>query len=176
MKPKPKKSFHKIAYLGLLLSFAMIISYVENIIPTFTFAPGIKLGLANGFILLILYLYGPAEAVIINLTRIILSSLLFGSMYSFLYSVTGAAFSLLIMILLYRKNEVFSPVGIGMLGGLFHNIGQILIAFLVTKLPGIIFYVPVLVVFGLAAGSVTGLLSKLLYPTLKKIIKTEKGV
>lgn len=173
---KQKKTIIKIAYLGLFLSFSMIISYVETFIPVFPLAPGVKLGLANGFILLIFYLYGPKEAAIINLTRVILSSFLFGNMYAMIYSLSGAIISFLIMLAFYKKKDVFSPIGIGMLGGLFHNLGQIAVAFLVTHLPGLLYYVPILIASGLLCGSMTGLLCKLLYPTLNKIVSSEKGV
>ena len=175
MKSKQKLSLKKIAYLGLLLSFAMIISYVESLIPVFPFAPGVKLGLANGFILLILYLYGPFEAAIINFARVLLSALLFGSLYSLMYSLAGALLSFLIMWAFYKKKDIFSPVGIGMLGGFFHNMGQVAVAFFITHLPGLLYYLPVLAAAGLFFGAVTGLFCKMLYPTLNKIVSSDKG-
>lgn len=158
----------KIAYFGLFLAITLILSYVESLLPAFTPIPGVKLGLANCAVLLILYLYGPKEAIIINVARVVLSAFMFNGLYSLMYSLTGAVFSFLIMFVLYRKEKTFSPIGIGMLGGLFHNIGQLLIAFLVTRVKGLIYYVPVLILSGLFTGALIGLLSKLLLPYLRE--------
>ena len=170
MKSGRKQTLIKTAYLGLFLSFAMILSYLETLLPVFPFAPGVKLGLANGFILLILYLYGPWEAVTVNLARVLLSTLLFGSFYSLMYSLAGALLSFLLMALCYRKKDFFSPIGIGLLGGLAHNIGQIAVAFFVTHLPGLLYYLPILAASGLACGALTGFLTKLILPRIDRVI------
>ncbi len=175
MKSKPQNTIKKTAYLGLFLSLAMILSYVEHLLPVFPFAPGVKIGLANSFILLILYLYGPKEAACINLLRIVLSTLLFGSLYSLMYSAAGAVFSFLVMWLCYRFKDRFSSIGIGILGGLFHNLGQFLIALFVTKLPGLLFYLPILIAMGMLCGAITGSLVRIAFPRLKSILSNEKG-
>ena len=160
----------KAAYLGLFLAISLILSYVESIIPVIVPVPGIKLGLANVAILILLYLYGPREAGLINLARVIISAFMFNGLYSLMYSLTGAVFSFLIMFALYRKEKVFSPVGVGMLGGLFHNIGQVLVAFLVTRVGGLVFYLPILMVSGLFTGALVGFITKQLLPYLRKTI------
>ena len=170
---KKKIGIKKIAYLGLALSFCMLISYVESLLPVFPFAPGVKLGLSNCFILMLLYLYGPGEAALINLLRVLLSSLLFGNMYSMVYSLAGAILSFLAMWLFYKKKEWFSPIGIGLLGGFFHNLGQFLIAFFVTKTPGLIYYLPILAAMGLLCGSLTGTVGMLLMKRLESFLKKE---
>jgi heptaprenyl diphosphate synthase len=160
----------KAAYLGLFLAISLILSYVESIIPVIVPVPGIKLGLANVAILILLYLYGPREAGLINLARVIISAFMFNGLYSLMYSLTGAVFSFLIMFALYRKEKVFSPVGVGMLGGLFHNIGQVLVAFLVTRVGGLVFYLPILMVSGLFTGALVGFITKQMLPYLRKTI------
>lgn len=160
----------KIAYFGLFLAITLILSYVESILPAFTPIPGVKLGLANCAVLLILYLYGPKEAAIINVTRVVLSAFMFNGLYSLMYSLTGALFSFLIMFALYRKEKTFSPIGIGMLGGLFHNLGQLLIAFCVTRVNGLVYYVPVLILSGLFTGALIGLITRLLLPRLREMM------
>lgn len=169
---KKTKTFRKIAYLGIFLAFAMVLSYLENLIPIPIPVPGIKLGLANGCILLLLYLFGPAEAGGVNALRVVLTALLFTNLYSLFYSLSGAVFSMLVMVLFYR-NKHFSMIGVGMLGGLFHNIGQCVIAFFVTKTTAIFGFLPVLIAAGLLCGFLTGMLGKILYPRLKKGIILE---
>ena len=65
------------ANLGLLLGVALILSYVESLIPFAFGIPGMKLGLPNAAILIVLYLYGWQQALIINVLRIVVSGFLF---------------------------------------------------------------------------------------------------
>ena len=118
-----KKS--SVAFLGLFTAFAMILSYVERLIPTFVAIPGIKLGLPNIAIIVILYKFGEKEAFIISMLRVLLSSLLFTNGITMLYGLVGAALSFIVMILL--KNTL-SLVTVSILGGVVHNIGQIIVA------------------------------------------------
>lgn len=149
----------KTAYMGLFLSFALILSYVESLIPFSFGIPGVKLGLANLAVLLALYRYGWKEALILNVTRVFLSGFLFGNLFMIMYSLAGALCSFLIMCIL-KRTRGFSMMGISMAGGVCHNIGQILVAYFVTKTAGIAFYFPVLLAAGLATGLVIGLLAR----------------
>jgi len=171
-KDAAKQTFVKTAYLGMFLALAMIFSYVETLIPVIVSIPGIKLGLANGLILIILYLYGPRKAAVISIARVLLSALLFSGLYALMYSAAGAVLSLLVMSLFYKKENVFSSVGIGMLGGVAHNMAQIAIAFFITKTAGLVYYIPVLMVSGMLTGALTGFLSKLVIGYLKKLKAT----
>ena len=171
-KDAAKQTFVKTAYLGMFLALAMIFSYVETLIPVIVSVPGIKLGLANGLILIILYLYGPREAAVISIARVLLSALLFSGLYALMYSAAGAVLSLLVMSLFYKKENVFSSVGIGMLGGVAHNMAQIAIAFFITNTAGLVYYIPVLMVSGMLTGALTGFLSKLVIGYLKKLKAT----
>ena len=81
------------ATLGLLLAFALILGYVETLIPFPFGVPGMKLGLPNLAVLLVLYLFGAREALLVNICRVCLSAFMFGSLSSLLYSLAGAFFS-----------------------------------------------------------------------------------
>jgi len=155
----------KTAYMGLLLSFALILSYVESLIPFFFGVPGMKLGLANMAVLLALYLFGGREAFLLNVMRILLSSVLFGNMSTFFYSAAGGVFSFLVMLLM-KKVKKFSMIGVSMGGGVFHNMGQVLIAFLVVRTEGIFYYVPALLVMGVVTGGLNGIIAVQVYPYL----------
>lgn len=148
----------KTAYISLFLTFALILSYVESLIPFYFGIPGVKLGLANLAVILVLYQYGWKEALLLNVMRVLLSGFLFGNLFMITYSLAGASSSFLIMCLM-RKAKGFSPIGVSMAGGVFHNIGQILVAYFVTKTAGVAFYLPVLLVAGLITGLLIGLLA-----------------
>ena len=157
----------RVAFLGLFTAFAMILSFVESQIPTFVAIPGVKLGLPNIAIIIILYRFGWKEASIISLLRVLLTSLLFGTVLSMLYSIAGAVLSLIVMILL---KKILSTVTISVLGGVFHNIGQILVAIMVTETQQLIYYLPVLIISGVISGIAVGLVSAI---SVKKIERIE---
>lgn len=158
--------------LGFLLATALILSYVESLIP-FTFGiPGIKLGLPNLIVILLLYsgkkpLTGIREAALVNGMRIVLSGFLFGSLYSILYALAGAAFSFIVM-LLARKCSCFSMVGVSVLGGVFHNVGQIMVAMLVVETFAVLYYLPFLIVSGVVTGALLGLAGMEVLPYLQQ--------
>lgn len=157
----------KTAYMGVLLSFALILSYVESLIPFYFGAPGIKLGLANLAVVLVLYRYGWKEAAVLNGMRVLLAGFLFGNLFMILYSLAGAACSFLIMCIL-KKTGKFSVMGVSMAGGVFHNAGQTGVAFFVTKTAGVAYYLPVLII----AGAVTGMLIGM---TAGEVLKHTQG-
>lgn len=155
----------KTAYMGLLLAFALILSYVESLIPFFFGVPGMKLGLANLAVLLTLYIFGAKEAVVLNMGRIVIASFLFGNMSMLFYSAVGGIVSFGVMLFM-KKSRIFSMTGVSMGGGVFHNIGQLLTAFLVTKTVGIFYYMPVLLLAGAGTGFLNGLVATQVYSHL----------
>lgn len=163
--------------LGFLLAVALILSYVESLIP-FTFGiPGIKLGLPNLIVILLLYsaklpVRGAREALLVNGMRIILSGFLFGSMYSILYALAGAVFSFTVMVSA-RRCRCFSMIGVSVLGGVFHNIGQTLVAMFVVETFAVLYYLPILIVAGVVTGAVLGIAGMELLPYLRQNIETE---
>ena len=161
-------STKKIAFLGLSIAIALILSYIESQIPALIAIPGIKVGLPNLIIIVILYKIGWKEAVVVSILRIFLVSLLFGNVQTMTFSLAGATVSLLSMILLKKLGD-FSCITVSIVGGVFHNVGQIIAACLWTLTAQVAYYLPVLLVSGTLAGAVIGLISGIVVKRLDKI-------
>lgn len=187
----------KIAQLGFFLALALILAYVESLIPFSFGIPGIKLGLPNLIVVLLLCggitgqdsrerdialqddteqidrrksgMYGNSarEAFIVNILRIILSGFLFSNLYTILYALAGALLSFIAM-LIGRRMRCFSVIGISVLGGVFHNIGQIIVAMLVVETVYVGYYVPFLIAAGTVTGAVLGIAAMELMPYLAR--------
>lgn len=149
----------RVAFLGVFLALALIFSYVETWIPNFFGVPGMKLGLANIVIVIILYCMGSKEAYGVSLCRVVLVGFLFGSPFSIIYGLAGALLSLTIMFLV-KKAGRFRVIVISALGGICHNIGQLIVAILVVENYKVAYYLPVLLVSGLITGIVIGIISQ----------------
>ena len=160
----------KTVLLGFLLALSMILSYIESILPLSIGIPGVKIGLPNLVIVLLLYLFGTKDAILVNLLRILLTGFLFGNFSSILYAVSGAVFSFCIMLLLYKMKR-FSIVGVSIGGGVFHNIGQMLIAMFVVEAYAPIFYLPYLMIAGVIAGFLVGIVCARVMPYLEKLVR-----
>ncbi len=160
------------AELGLMLALALILSYVESMIPFSFGIPGIKLGLPNLIVLLLLYekpnTGGEREALLVNVLRIVLSGFLFSNLYTILYALAGAAFSFAAMAL-GRRTKRFSMIGVSVLGGVFHNVGQLLVAMAVVETLAVAYYVPFLIVAGTVTGAVLGIAGTTLLPYLRRL-------
>ncbi len=148
----------KTAFMGLFLALSMILSYVESLIPFSFGIPGIKLGLANLVVVLMLYEIGAKEALCVSVLRIILTGFLFGNGFSILYSLAGGVLSFLGMVLL--KKFDFKCITISTTGGILHNIGQVIMASIVVSNYYIYYYIPVLLIAGAATGFINGLISQ----------------
>ena len=142
----------KTALLSMLLAFALILGYVETLIPLPFGMPGMKLGLPNLAVLITMYRFGNKEALTVNAARVFLSGFLFGNLSAILYSLSGAAVSFLVMAGC-KKLSFFSVTGVSAAGGIAHNCAQLLVAMLVVQTRQTIYYLPYL----MAAGCVTGL-------------------
>ena len=147
----------KLAYLGLCTAVALILAYVEVLLPPLTSAvPGIKLGLPNIAIIFVLYRYGVRYAAMVSFVRIAVVSILFGNPMTFAYSAAGAALSLLVMAIL-RRMDILSTVGVSVAGGVFHNVGQILMAMWLLGTAELGYYLIVLAITGTVSGIFVGL-------------------
>ena len=147
----------KITFLGLSAALALLLSYVEFLLPPlFAVVPGIKLGLPNIVIIFVLYQYGLGSAAAVSFVRLVISSMLFGNAMTFAYSLAGAVLSLLAMALL-KKIDLFSTVGVSIVGGILHNLGQILVALILLDTPQIVYYMIVLTVTGTISGAFIGI-------------------
>ena len=157
----------KIANLGLLTALAMILSFVESQIPALVAIPGIKVGLPNVAIVFLLYRMGTKEAIGVSFVRVFLVSLLFGNLQVLTFSLAGAALSMLGMILL-KKTGWFSVITVSIVGGILHNVGQILAACLWTQTAEVALYLPVLLISGTLTGALIGIASGILVKRLEK--------
>ena len=154
------------------MAVALVLSFLETLIPNMVPIPGFKIGLANFAVLLALYLFGFKEAVIVDLARIILAALLFGSFFSFWYALSGAACALIIEIII-KKTEKFSPIGVSVFGAVFHNIGQFIVAVILIKSLGILYYLPFTLLFCVLSGALNGYLVLILKDRLKFLKKND---
>lgn len=176
--------------LGFLLSLALILSYVESLIPFSFGIPGIKLGLPNLIVLLLLYgglenygadtkeqagtrqarffTKGEREALLVNGLRVILSGFLFGNLSAILYGLAGAVFSFAAMYI-GRRTRRFSIIGVSVLGGVLHNIGQLVVAMAVVETLAVFYYIPFLLAAGTVTGALLGLTARELLPYLHRI-------
>ncbi len=149
----------RVAYFGMFTSLALIFSYVETLIPISFGIPGVKLGLANLVIVTALYLTGLKEAYLLSVVRVLLAGFLFGNYFSIIYSLAGALLSLSVMAALKRA-EGFSIIGVSIAGGVFHNVGQLIVAMLAVETFSVAYYAPVLLIAGLFTGCVIGILAQ----------------
>ena len=153
-------SAYRLVALSAFVALALILSFIESRIPTFVAIPGVKLGLANIVVVFCLYRMRPLDAGIVSLVRVTLSSLLFGTLTSFLYGLAGAVFSLALMLLLKRLN--LGSIAVSTVGGVSHNIAQIAVASLLLETNVVGYYLPFLILSGTIAGIVVGVAGGLL--------------
>lgn len=160
-----------VARMAVLTALAVLLGYVESLFPPPVAIPGIKLGLANVIIITVLYICGAKQAWTVTVMKVSLCALLFGSATSFIYSLCGAALSLVIMMLA-KKSDIFSVVGVSSLGGIFHNMGQLVCAyFFIGK--GALLHIPVLCLCGALCGVLTGLAAQIIIKRGRGIFETE---
>ncbi len=158
---------HKTAHTGMFLALALILSYVETLIPFHFGIPGVKLGLANLITVVMLYCCGAKEALVISVLRIVLAGFLFGSPFSIIYGLSGGAVSFLAMYLLWRTDRLH-VVSISAAGGVFHNIGQLFMAAAVVENLRLVYYMPVLLTAGFLTGLLIGVLAQEMIVRVKR--------
>lgn len=159
----------KIARMALLTTVALIIFMVEAQIPSPIPIPGIKLGLANIVTVYAMFALSPGQTLAILVCRVFLGSVFSGQLMTLFYSMGGGLLCWLIMLLLRRilsKKQLWVA---GVFGAIFHNIGQIIVAILLTRTPGLVAYLPILMVSGVLTGAFTGLCAQFLLARLDQI-------
>ena len=156
----------KLTVMALVTALAMILSFVESQIPAFVAVPGVKMGLANIAVVFALYKLGWKEAAAVSLVRVVLVSLLFGSIASLFYSFAGAVLSLAGMGLLKRCGK-FTEIVVSVAGGILHNIGQIAMASLILETDALRYYLPFLLLSGTVAGVVIGVVSAIMVKRIR---------
>lgn len=159
--------YKKIPYYGLFAALAILMGYVEILIPVPVPIPGVKLGLANVIIIIMMYFMDTKSAFFVSLIRVVLSGLLFAGFAGLLYSLAGAMLSFTVMALL-KKTDKFSIVGVSIAGGVFHNVGQIIVAALAVENVKMAYYLPFLLVSGVVTGMLIGIVAKTALGYLKR--------
>ena len=159
---------NRVAYFGVFTALALMFSYIETMIPIQFGVPGIKLGLANIMIVIMLYKSSAKEALLLSIVRIMLSGFFFGNLSSILYSIAGGVLSLGIMTLL-KKQGGFSVIGVSVAGGVSHNVGQLIVAMLVVETYQVGYYFPVLLVAGVLTGLGIGVVSQEVLKRIRNI-------
>lgn len=159
----------KVALYGILTSLALIFGYIEVLFSLSFIAPGIKLGLANSVALLLLCFKDFKGAMLVNVTRILLSALLFSSPFSLLFSLTAGIVSVVIMRLLSGMKSV-SVVGFSIAGAVVHNSVQLTVAALIFG-RAVWYYLPFLLVSALISGGLIGTLSLIIFKKIKTNVK-----
>lgn len=157
-----KNNIKKITLFALLTTLALILSYVESLIPPlYSAAPGIKIGLPNIIIIFILYKFSFSDAATVSFLRVFLVALLFGNTVTLFYSIAGAVLSLIVMVIL-KKVNIFSLLGISIAGAVSHNIGQTVVAIILLKTKEIGYYMIPLFISGIIAGIFVGIIGVIL--------------
>lgn len=159
----------KIATYGLFIALAFIFSYIESLFPIPFPVPGIKLGLANLVVIVAIYGMGVKEAFVLSIIRIILVGFTFRDPSTLIFSLAGGILSWLSMAI-FMKLKLFSMVGVSIIGGLAHNIGQIIVAIFYVQNMGLLYYLPFLMIAGVVSGTLIGILGILILQRLKKYL------
>jgi len=149
------QNLKRLIIIAMLLAIAIVINYVESFIPVIV--PGVKLGLANVIILLMIYEFKFYEALIVDILRIFVVSLIRGTLFQpiFFMALFGGLASYLIM-LLFSKIKIFSAIGTSALGAIFHTFGQIIALIVLISTPEVINYIPIIGLFSLLTGILSG--------------------
>ncbi len=159
----------RVATYGVLVALAFIFSYIESMFPIPMPVPGMKLGLANIVVVVALYTTGYKEAFVVSLVRIILVGFTFGNMNTMLYSLSGGILSFAMMALM-KKLNLLSIVGVSVIGAVFHNIGQIMVAMLLLESTVLLYYLPFLLISALVSGVVIGIIGSIMSKRLIRVL------
>ncbi len=154
------------AICGVFIALAMVLSYLESLVPISFAIPGIKLGLANIVTIIALVKLGLKPALIISVGRVLLSGLLFGNQATIMYSMVGALFSIAVMFIV-RKLKLLAITGTSVCGAVAHNLGQLIVAAIVIENTKIFYYMAVLSVSGIIAGVLIGLLAGIIIKNIR---------
>lgn len=158
-----------VARYGVLVALAFIFSYVETLIPFEMIGiPGIKLGLANLVVLVAMYTLRLRDAFVISLVRILLVGFTFGNPYSAIYGLCGGLLSFGVMALL-KKTDWFGTIGVSLAGGIFHNVGQLMVAILVVENVNVAYYFPPLLIAGAITGAIIGIVTDMIVRRIKRM-------
>ena len=148
----------RLIYISLLAAQGVVITMLERAIPfPFAFAPGAKLGLANIITLLAIFTLPYKDSLKVVWMRLLISTLLGGTLSTFLYSFAGAFLSYggMLLVRLLGPKRV-SVIGISATGGILHNVGQLAMASLIAQSFSVMLYLPILSITGIFSGVAVG--------------------
>ncbi|SHJ68768.1 Gx transporter family protein [Tepidibacter formicigenes] len=157
------KNTKKLIFMSILVAQSLVLYIVESYIPNpfIAVAPGAKLGLSNIITLIALIFLGFKDTFIVLITRIIMASMFSGGLSAFLYSITGGILSLIMMSITLRLNKInYSLIGVSIIGSIFHNIGQLIMASIIIQNKGIFIYLPILLLSSIPTGLFIGLVCR----------------
>lgn len=160
-------NIRRMTTLALLTAASVVLSWLDSLIPVSGFLPGAKLGLANLTVLTGLYVLGPGMGAALAALKILLSTFLFGNAFSFFYAASGGVLSFLVMLGLKKRCSV---VFVSLMGGMFHNLGQLMVAAVILKTAGLMGYLPVLLLCGIGAGCGIGIAGGILIKRCGKVL------
>lgn len=158
----------RVAQFGIFTALALIFGYLETFIPFHIGIPGIKLGLSNLIIVIALYKLSLSETYALSIVKAVLTGFMFGNLFAILYSLAGGILSVSVMALA-KKGKGFSVVGVSICGGVFHNIGQLIVAAIAVESYSVVYYTPVLLIAGCITGCVIGIVSNEMLKRLRVI-------
>ena len=158
----------RVARVAVLVSVALVLAYVERLVPAPVPVPGIKLGLANLSALVALYLFGWREALTVSVLRVLLGGAMFGSGFSMVYALCGAACAFAAMALA-KGFFGLHVVTVSAIGGLVHNLAQMAVAALVVQTAELFYYLPMLILSGVITGTLMGTMAAILIARLEKL-------
>lgn len=165
----------KYIFLALLTTGALVLSAIESMIPLPFIAPGAKLGLANMVILSVLVVFGFKSALYVSILRCFLFLMIAGNPVSFIYSISGGVFSVVIMFIIYKYfSKFFSLIGVSIFGAVAHNTAQIAAASIILENIKIFTYLPVMSIISLFTGCFVGYVSIYIVRYLKEVVKNNK--
>lgn len=165
-----REKTHRIALSGLLVALMLVLGYMESLLPVAAGIPGIKLGLSNGVLIFAIYMLGIPTAFVLMLLKVVLSGLMFGGVSAMMYAFAGGLLSMIFMSLLSRIKGVHVVV-VSMIGGVMHNVGQVGLAMVMLATPRLMYYMAILMVVGLACGTLTGVCADSVMKHLRKLKK-----
>lgn len=167
---KNKQSKAKtLSFLALCIALSLILSFVDSQIPMPIPVPGVKLGLANVVVLVVLEYMGEKSAFALAIGKALLVGFLFGNLSMIVYSLCGSIGAFFAMVL--AKKFKLSIIGMSVCGAVFHNMGQIAAAAIILRSNGLFYYASILIVVGVIVGILTGFCAAL---TLKHLNKNNK--
>ena len=150
---------HRISMYAMYTALAFVFSYIESLIPLSIGIPGVKPGFANIVILLVVCSSGHiTDAYSIAVIRVVLTGLTYGNLSTMIYALAGTLLATTSR-LISKNSGLLSTTGISIIGGIAHNMGQLIAAIIMLSTAGLIYYLPVLVISGLVTGMVTGIIT-----------------